>query len=399
MLQRTVTIYRDSFAGLSRDIWLLALVTLVNRSGTMVIPFMTVYLTQQLHFSLAEAGYVMSCFGIGSVVGSLLGGRLTDRYSYYQTMFWTLFLNGAMFLVLMRMQTLLAICLTIFVLSLIADAFRPALFASVAAYSRPENRTRSYSLLRLAINLGFSFGPALGGWIAALKGYHWLFWLDGLTCMGAAILFRLALRNKKEPDESSGGAILPVVSSAYRDRTYLWFIFFVCLGAIAFMQFFSTIPVFYKEVYQFSDAHIGTLLGLNGLLVALLEMPIVHRLDGRSNRLRLVSIGTLLVGLSYLLFILFGFWAGITIVSVFVITLGEIFNMPFANAAAINRSTPRNRGQYMALYTMVYSVALIVAPTAGLQLAEAFGFNALWWVLMGLCLIGSIGIVYLKDKM
>lgn len=366
----------------------------------MVIPFMTVYLTQQLHFSLAEAGYVMSSFGIGSVLGSLLGGRLTDRYSYYHTMFWTLFLNGVMFLVLMRMHTLASMCLTIFVLSLIADAFRPALFASVAAYSRPENRTRSFSLLRLAINLGFSFGPAVGGWIAALKGYSWLFWADGLTCIGAALVFRVALQDKKEEaDTHSGNTSISLSSSAYRDRTYLLFIFFVCLGAIAFMQFFSTIPVFFKEVYQFSDAHIGALLGLNGLLVAILEMPIVHRLDGRVNRLFLVSIGSLLVGLSYLLYILFGFWAGITVVSVIAITLGEIFNMPFANAAAINRSSPRTRGQYMALYTLTYSIALIVAPTAGLQLAEKFGFSILWMVLISFCLVASAGMIYLRKKM
>ena len=100
MLTHTVRLYRNSFSGLSRDIWMLSLVMLVNRAGTMVIPFMTVYLTQELHFTLAQAGYVMSSFGAGSILGALLGGRLTDKVGYYPTQFWTLFLSGLLFLAL-----------------------------------------------------------------------------------------------------------------------------------------------------------------------------------------------------------------------------------------------------------------------------------------------------------
>ena len=83
MLHRTVNLYRNAFGGLSKDIWLLAFVTFVNRSGTMVVPFLTVYLTTKLQFSLTQAGWVMTCFGVGSVLGTLLGGKLTDKIGYY----------------------------------------------------------------------------------------------------------------------------------------------------------------------------------------------------------------------------------------------------------------------------------------------------------------------------
>ena len=153
-------LYRDSFAGLSPAIWWLALITLINRSGTMVLPFLTIYLTQALDFSLQQAGWVMSCFGLGSVAGSYLGGYFTDRVGYYRVMFWTLFLSGGAFLLLMLVKTMLWFCLAVFLLSLIADGFRPASMASIAAYAKPENRTRSLSLIRMAINTGWSIGPA-----------------------------------------------------------------------------------------------------------------------------------------------------------------------------------------------------------------------------------------------
>jgi len=401
MLRRSARLYREAFTGLSRDIWMLALVSFVNRAGTMVIPFMTVYLTQQLNYSLAQAGYVMSCFGVGSILGAYIGGRLTDSIGYYRTQFWTLFLSGAMFLVLQQMESLLAVCVTIFILSAIADAFRPANFASVAVYSRRANRTRSYSLLRLAVNLGFSVGPALGGWAAHWLGYGWLFWIDGITCMGAALLFRATLQQKEEVLEEDDPATvqIPKSDSAYRDRIFLVFIAFVTFVAIAFMQFFSTIPVFYKEYFDFSEGRIGTLLALNGLLVALFEMPVVYRLEGRVKKLPLVAAGAVLVGLSYISYITFSYWSGVAFLAVTLLTFGEILSMPFANALAIDRSTPRTRGQYMALYTMTYSVALVIAPTAGLQIAEIFGFPVLMLGLAGLCFAAFFGFLSLRRKM
>ncbi len=399
MLRSTARLYRDSFAGLSRDIWLLALITFINRAGTMVIPFMTVYLTQELDFSLAQAGYVMSCFGLGSILGSYLGGVLTDRVGYYPTQFWTLFLSGAVFLLLERMESFAAICITIFVLSVIADAFRPANFASVAVYSRRHNRTRSYSLLRLAVNFGFAIGPALGGWVAHWLGYDWLFWIDGLTCIGAALLFRFWLEKKEEVEEPGTAPAPPPAGSAYRDRPFLLFMIFVTLTAIAFMQFFSTIPVFYKDYMGFSEGKIGTLLALNGLLVALLEMPLVYRLEAGADKLRLISFGTLMVGISYLLYIWFGHWTGIAFLAVAVITLGEIFSIPFANALVIDRAPARQRGQYMALYTMAYSLALVIAPTVGLQIAESHGFPTLMYGLAGLCLVAAAGYLSLRDQL
>src|SRR5436190_8835875 len=197
MFQASVQLYRDAYSGLSRQMWWLALVMFINRSGTMVIPFLTVYLTSK-GYTLAQAGYVMAAFGCGSILGGYLGGRLTDRFGYYYVQVFSLLLNGILFIVLGQMQTLLQFTICIFVLSSLGESFRPANSAAVAAYSNESNRTRCYSLNRLAINMGWAIGPAIGGVLASIN-YHLLFWVDGITCIIASFLLYLLFSEVKKP--------------------------------------------------------------------------------------------------------------------------------------------------------------------------------------------------------
>lgn len=400
-LRRAFSFYIRSFAGLSRDVWMLAFVSLVNRSGAMVIPFLTVYMTQELGFTKPEAGLVMSCFGIGSVIGVYAGGQLTDRFSYYYVQLWSLLLTGAAFFLLMQIKGLVPFAGGVFLLSMVAEAFRPANFASIAAYARPENITRSYSLIRLAINLGFSVGPALGGWLAHGFGFQWLFIVDGATCIAAALIFFLYLRPKKEAHKPKTELETPVTvkQSAYRDKTFLWFMLFVTLTGIAFMQFFSVIPVFWKENYGLNEAQIGSLLAMNGLLIAFVEMPLVFRLEGRVEKVVMVSMGAGMIGLSFLVYNAVSGVLFASILSVFLVTVGEMFNFPFANSIALGRSGPSNRGQYMALYAMGFSVAHILSPVIGMQVAGALGYPTLWYLLVGLTAISLTGFWLLRHRL
>ena len=100
MISKTIQLYRSSFEGLSGPIWLLSLVNLINRSGTMVVPFMSMYLTQSKGLALTSAGTVLLIYGIGSIIGAWLGGRLTDRFGYHKVQFFSLFFRSfALFLV------------------------------------------------------------------------------------------------------------------------------------------------------------------------------------------------------------------------------------------------------------------------------------------------------------
>src|ERR1700742_113835 len=188
MISRTISLYQNAYSGLSRDTWLLSLVMLINRSGTMVIPFMTIYLTQpSMGYSISQAGIVMGLFGLGAVCGGFLGGRITDRIGFHRVQLVTLTGGGFLFMLLGQMKSYPLICLFTFLLSLVNDAFRPANSTAIAFYSKEENRTRSYSLNRLAINLGWAVGGAIGGILASIN-YHLLFWVDGCTNLFAALL-------------------------------------------------------------------------------------------------------------------------------------------------------------------------------------------------------------------
>ena len=155
MLSYTVRTYRNAYSGLSRSTWLLSIIMLINRSGTMVIPFMTLYLTSPaMGYSVGQAGFVFGLFGAGAFFGAYFGGRLTDKIGFYPVQMITLTGGGVLFIVLGQMKTFPLICLFTFLLSFVNEAFRPANSTAIATYSKEENRTRSYSLNRLAINLG-----------------------------------------------------------------------------------------------------------------------------------------------------------------------------------------------------------------------------------------------------
>ena len=404
MLQSTIQLYRNAYTGLSKEIWLLSIISLINRAGAMVFPFMTIYLTTSLGFSLKEAGFVMACFGLGSISGAYIGGWLTDRIGDYEVQFWSLLLTSFVFLLMLKMQSLWAVSLIAFALSLIADAFRPANKVAVANYSKPENLTRSFALLRLAINLGFAIGPAVGGLIAAWKGYDWLFYVDAITCFVAAFLFRFFLKDdfkerteKQQKQELKNPSTTPI-RSPYQDRFFLAFLAIICLLSFAFLQLFYTVPVFLKRDYGFDEGQIGLLMALNGLIIVLIEMPLVYYIDLHYKKFYSMCLGALLIGFGYLVFLYPITWIGIAALSIVLMTFGEIVYMPFASAFVAARADDSNRGQYMALYSMSWSAASVVAPTLGFIITEQYGFDTLWSVLFGIGVIGSVGFWFLGRR-
>ncbi len=382
-------LYKNAYSGLSRSTWLLSVVMLVNRSGTMVLPFMTIYLTG-IGFSLFQAGLVMGIFGAGAICGAYLGGKLTDKLGFHRIQLITLVGGGFLFILLGQMKSYPLICIFTFFLSLVNDAFRPANNSAIAQYSRPENRTRSYSLNRLAINLGWAVGGTLGGFIASIN-YHLLFWIDGFTNISAALLLYYLLKPKPVvKKEMVAEDISPQNSSALKDKKFAVFSFLVILYGLCFYQLYSTIPVYYKDVYHMSEWSIGILMGLNGLIIVLIEMVLIFHLESKNKTLLFISRGLLLTVLSFLVYILLPLHPVTALLSVVLVTIGEILAMPFMNNYWANRATARNRGQYAGYYAMAWSLSQVLGPTGGTWVAAHWGFNVLWWISAGICLIAGI---------
>lgn len=398
MLARAFTHWRDSFRGIPHNVWLLSLVSLVNRCGGMVIAFMTLYLTQKLGYGIREAGYVMSCFGVGAIAGAYAGGWLTDKVGYYRVQFWSLAANGLILISLLTVRDFWAMCLTVGAWSFISDVFRPANVVAIIRNTKPENYTRSFSLMRMSYNLGWTVAPALGGIIVYTFGWEWLFWIDGLTCLAAALLLRLTLRERQvaapeaKPDTGEGVGNQQDVHPL-RDVQYLKFLGLTMLGAIAFMQILWTVPVFFKEVYGWHEGKIGWVSAINGALVVLIEMPLIFQIEGKRDRLTWVRLGLILYGVSHFVFTLFEPGWGMTAALIYMVAIsfGEIFVMPFSNSWVSARAGDQKQGQYMAMYTMSYSISNVLAPMLGTQVIAAWGYNTLWYVVTGLALVAWVG--------
>jgi predicted MFS family arabinose efflux permease len=398
-MQAIIDLYRNAYKGLGKKAWFLASIILVNRIGTIVVAFMAVYLTQDKGFSMAEAGSILSFFGAGSIIGAYVGGQLTDRANPFVVQFWSLIAGGLLFWVLMLMESYWSIAATVFIQSIIGEAFRPANAAAVAYCSdNADNLTRAYALNRLAINLGYSIGPALGGIMAALD-FRWLFVFDGFTSIAAALLLRILLwdmQKKAAAAKKKSPQLSP--KSPFRDVRFMFFILFTLLNVIIFFQIFSSLPLFYKKVHALSETHIGLLMSLNGLFVVAFEMAFVYYLRNFKQTLSLVSIGSLFIGGSFLLLALPNGGVILLIISMLVLSMGEILTMPFSQVYTVSRADEGSRGAYLSMYVMAYSAAHIFAPLVGTYLAENFGFQVLWEVLGAASLISMLGFRTLAER-
>ncbi|MFK8059410.1 MAG: MFS transporter, partial [Polaribacter sp.] len=349
--------YINTFRGLSKEVWWLALITFINRAGTMVIPFLSLYLNKSLEFSLDNVGWILSFWGIGSFIGTWIGGKLTDKIGYYKVMLFSLFLTGLFFILLQYATTFWEFSFGILLVMLVADAFRPAMFVALSAYSKPENKTRSVTLIRLAINLGFSAGPAAGGLIIAAIGYYGLFWVDGITCVLAGFLLLQVLNPKKVKELDTIKVENP--KSVYRDKVFWVFFLAMFIFAFTFLQYFSTMPLYYKDVRLMSELEIGLLMSFNGFFIFVFEMPLIKWLeDAKYSKVKLIALGLFLLALSFFVLNFTSlFW--IVIFGMFIMSVGEMIGLPFSNSFAMDRAKNGNQGEYMALYSMAFAFSHI----------------------------------------
>ncbi|MCU0392282.1 MAG: MFS transporter [Thermoflexibacter sp.] len=397
MLQTVIALYKNAYGGLPRSSWLLASIMLINRSGSMVIPFMGVYLTQKLRFSLTEAGIIITIFGLGSMIGAYMGGWFSDKIGSYKVQFWSLVLGGAGFFGLMMLYTFWQLAISIFVISIIVESLRPANSASVAEYSTPENLTRSYSLNRLAANLGYAIGPTLGGLLAGYD-FRYLFLADGFTCIVAGLFFSYWFKpSLKNPPKKVINTETKDVKSPLQDYLFLSAIGLTAICVVTFFQMFTVMPLYFKQECLFSEQKIGILLALNGLMVALFEMLIVYKIAERVSQLRMISYGVIMLILAFVM-IMLSKNLFIIVLSIAFFTFGEIFMFPYMNVFTINRSTPASRGKFIGMYASVFSIAWTFAPLIGTNIAEKYNFMTLWYMMIGFNVLGLVGFQILEQK-
>jgi predicted MFS family arabinose efflux permease len=382
--------YTNNFRGFSREIWMLTLMTFINRAGTMVLPFLSKYLHEDLHLPLSEVSTIMVFFGLGSMLGSWLGGKLSDSIGFYKIMVFSLFTSGLAFFVLQYITSYIGLCIGMFAIMSIADMFRPAMFVSLSAYTKPEDRTRALTLVRLAINLGFAAGPAMGGLIIMNMGYRGLFWVDGFTCILAILVFWLTVKEVKKVTAPKDALVTADRESVFRDRTFWVFLMACVINGILFFQLFTSLPLYHSFQFKLTEFQTGLLMMMNGLLIFFFEMPLVGYIERHKiPKIKIITIGALLMTLSIFL-LLINVWAGILIVMMLLMSFGEMFVFPFSNSFALSRAPKGHEGRYMAIFTMSFGFAHIFSSKIGLEAIYRYGYQINWLFMGGLGVISVL---------
>ncbi len=374
MLRAIVRSYRDAFSGLPRQVWVLALVLFVNRVGMMVLPFLELYLTGARGFEVDAAGRLVALYGVGSILGVTVGGRLADRLGPRRVQLASLTLHALSLMLLSLARTPLSIGAAILATSLAADAFRPANGTAITAAVGVGARARAFSLMSLAVSVGLTCGLPLGGELAE-RDFDWLFRIDAATALVAAlVLWRFGAPDA--PRASAEERAQAASSSPWRDRGFLLFVALQCATATVLFQFFGALPVFLKHDLGFGEGDVGRALALNSVLIILFEMQIVRRVE-REGPLPWIALGSLGICLGYGLNA-FASGTSMALLSIAAWSLGEMLFFPLGAAFATQRAPSGAVGRYLGVYHLAFAISFVLAPLVGTSVYEHHGPRTLW---------------------
>jgi MFS family permease len=362
-------------------VWLLFATNLINRAGMMVLPFLLLYLTRELGFSASRAGFVFTVYGGTAIVFGPVSGRLSDRLGAVPVMRASLLGSGLVLFAFQYARTFTSVVLMTMAWAACAELFRPASLAAVTHAVEIAQRKPAFALNRLAINLGMSIGPALGGFLATVS-FRAMFIVDAATTLIAGLVLTLTPWNAASHVERGERDTSSLEAPAMLDSRLITFLIAAVLVSIVFFQHEATLPLYLVQDLRLSPAFYGMLFTINTLLIVALEVPINSATAHWPNT-RLLVAGCLLFAIG------FGALAAIhsargVILTTIVWTFGEMLLFP-AMVAHLGEIAPdHRRGAYMGAYSMSLSIALTIGPWLGTQILSAFGAPILWTAMFAL---------------
>lgn len=384
---RVVSFLRSHFGGLPQVYWVVWSGILISRAGTMVVPFLTLYLTDQRGMSVSWAGAVVTALGLGSTCAQLVGGFLSDRWGRRATFATGPVAAGAALLTLGYVRGLTATLAAAFLAGMCLQLYQPASGAIVADAVPKEDRTRAYGLLYWAVNVGFSIASVLGGALAQ-RGFMWLFWIDAVTC----VMFGLLIWWRLPPDNASPSKSEEQPTGSYRevlrDRVMVAYVVLLLLHASVQFQVSSTLPLAIVD-RGLTTADYGLVVAVNGILVVVVQPLIIKWLSER-DRSTAIACGVLLLGTGFGLGAFMSSVVGYAF-TVVIWTAGEITIAAVVQSIVADLAPEHLRGRYNGLFGAAYALAAVLAPAGGTQLYAHAGPTALWATCFGLCVLVAAG--------
>jgi len=366
----------------------------------MVLPFIVLYAVEELNASPSEAGIILAVYGIGSLITSPFAGKLSDKIGSVKLMEISLILTGVFLFAYSMVTDLYLFILLSFLFAVISEAFRPASMSFISNNIGSERRKTAFALNRLAINLGMSIGPVLGGILSQIN-FSLLFYFDGATSLAAGF-FLIAIRLKSqevlpEPEKIDGEAVKAINTiSPFGNRKFVYFMLALIPVVVIFFQHIGAMPLFFVEELGLSKATFGFLMATNTVLIILIEVPLNDAMRFWKPW-KALALGSFLAALG------FGMMAFITqipllVLSIAIWTFGEMIVFPTAGDYVAQISPGNRRGEYMGYFQMAFSFSFMVGPLVGNRVFETLGSYPLWIGCFALGLISALMMLKLKTK-
>ena len=375
-----------SLSRLPKPLWILFVTTLINRAGTMALPFLVLYLTQHVGFSPSKAGFLLTAYGVGALVTGPFAGKLSDRFGPVLVMKASLFLSAATLAAFPFLQNHTLLIVTTVLWATVSEAFRPAAMALVADVVSPSDRKIAYAVVRLAVNVGMSIGPAVGGFLL-LVSYDLIFWIDAATSILAGVLL-LSVQwefHAVESDSVAPAMAWQHVFRALKDRTLVYFLVAVTPVFIIFFQHEATVPLYMVHNLGMDERSYGLLFPVNTLLIVALEIPLNVAMAHWQHR-RSLMLGSALVAAGFAATGLAWNFPSL-LLTVVLWTFGEMILVPTSTAFVADISPEKRRGEYMGMYQMSFSLSFALSGWIGTAVYEQLGPGMLWCgiAVLGLC--------------
>jgi MFS family permease len=385
------------FKGFPHDMWVLFFTSLINRSGTMVIPFLALYLTKKIGVSPAEAGTALLVYGLAAFLAAPITGKLSDKLGSLKVMKFALFGSGVIFFLYSFITNYYWILVASFVLAAVNESFRPANLSMISELVTPPQRRMAFALNRLAINAGMSIGPVIGGFLTLID-YHYLFYANAVASIAAGIYLSATSWTSvtEEKLEEVSIDIPKLKFEILNDKKFLFFLFAIIPANIVFFQHLGALPLYIVNDLGYTTAAFGLFGAINTVLIIFLEVPLNDFMSNTSYKKSLM-IGALLAGIGF-----GGFAIAKTVVplviAIVVFTFGEMIFFPGTAAYTSEIAPAKRRGEYMGYYQMTFSFAFSAGPWLGTVVYENYGSVILWsWALV-LGLITAALMIFVKTN-